>query len=124
MIESFMTSTPVCKILRRQTDSVDDSYEPTYTPSDAIDYIFKGRISYFMRRDLGEDAIIDGMLITKEEVLPVDRILLGDYEYDIVEGGIFLRMQLFTNEIEYYAIAISRRRIQNEAEVTITSKVN
>jgi len=133
-----MTSSEgICKILRRQGESVDDDFEPTYSLSDSIDYIFKAKATQQMREELGLvaggiggvtpvsiDIDLSGVLIIADEVLPEDRILLDGWEYDIIPGGIIKRMVAFSNEVEYYVIAISRRREYNETTVTITSKVD
>jgi len=124
LISSFLITELSCKILRRQSDSVDDDFEPTYDPSDEIDYLFRGKISKEVKEQLGENIQIDGYFIITESVSPGDKILFDGYEYDIVPGGIFSRMKMLTGQVEYYMVVVSRRREYNEAEIAINSKVD
>jgi len=110
--------------MRRQSDSVDDNFDPTYTLSDEIDYLFRGKISKELREQLEESIQIDGYFIITESISSGDRILFDGYEYDIVSGGIFSRMKVLTGEVEYYMVVVSRRREYNEEQITINSKVD
>jgi len=118
MIESLLCET--CKIYERQSGTEDEWNEFTFTPSEDKKCLFLNKAGELVKTDTGNDVVISGFLLMKEEPNPQDQLIYDSYIYDIVPTGKMHQIDLITGDAEYYKIAVARRRpYQEEAETIL-----
>jgi len=121
MITSLLNNT--CQIDNRQEDTRDDWGEFDYTP-ETVDCLYLDLTDYKAETENDIANVSIGVFYLKEEITQSDKIIFEEYSYDITSSGVMKVTSLFSGEIEYYKVYVSKRRKFNEKEIRIDSRVD
>ena len=121
MIVSFLNMNPECKILYRQ-DLISGTDDYAYTLSEPIKYLLNNVVNKYKGNIPARFSETIAIFITNEIIRDYDKILIGDYEYEIFEGGVLLNSNTIISD-KYYTAYIKKRREYNENKITISARI-
>ena len=109
MIESLEKD--ICEIWRRQASGkygVKSADKYDLFASDEPCLFLPSTGEEVINDEAGNDIVVDGKLRSVNEIKSTDRIVLDDYNYDVIR--VKEKINLMTETIEYYEAVLARRR--------------